>query len=67
MSRTRNKHRDALKEGRLLRNSKGHIVVPEVVKRGVLLTADHREVLCRTLDGRLTPGKPYLDTSDTKE
>lgn len=33
----REKLTSALREGRILRNAKGHIVIPEVVKPGVVL------------------------------
>lgn len=34
----REKFTRALRDGRILRNAKGHIVIPEVVKPGVVLT-----------------------------
>lgn len=51
----RAKYTRALREGRLLRNAKGHIVVPEVVKRGVVLAPrqpDLQSVTVRIITAR---------------
>lgn len=49
----REKFTRALREGRILRNAKGHIVIPEVVKPGVVLT---RQAPVRTFASMIRAG-----------